>query len=234
MISLEMDMVQYDCPYIDTTREYEVSFLAKQWDFDTVDRELETRIMVEGADREELNRGLAALEEHDNMESYQLLRRKEDLALIRSRIDETNAMSIIRDHNGYITGPFRIREGSEIWHVGFDTERVAEGTLSELDRDNDFSVRSRESVDLEDFYDLLQNIDSAKSMVDGCRELSDVERDTLEQAVEGGYFDTPRDATLGSLAEEFDVSKMAVSKNLRRSQRKILDRVTTAMNNVTD
>jgi predicted DNA binding protein len=234
MISLEMDMIQYDCPYIDTTREYDVSFLAKQWDFDTVDRELETRIMVEGADREELNRGLAALERHDNMESYQLLRRKEDLALIRSRIDETNAMRIIRDHNGYITGPFRIREGSEIWHVGFDTERVAEGTLSELDRNNDFSVRSRESVDLEDFYDLLQNIDSAKTLVDGCRELSDVERDTLERAVEGGYFDTPRDATLGSLAEEFDVSKMAVSKNLRRSQRKILDRVTTAMDNVTE
>ncbi|NLV12290.1 helix-turn-helix domain-containing protein [Haloarcula argentinensis] len=234
MISLEMDMVQYDCPYIDTTRDYEVSFLAKQWDFHPVERELETRIMVNGADREELDRGLNALETHDHMESYQLLRRKDDLALIRSRIDETNAMSVIRDHSGYITGPFRIRDGSEIWHVGFDTERVAEGTLSELERDNDYTIRSRESVDLEDYYDLLQNIDSAKRLVDGCRELSEVERDTLEKAVEGGYFDTPRDATLTSLAEEFDVSKMAISKNLRRSQRKILDRVTTAMNDVTE
>jgi len=192
MISLEMDMVQYDCPYIDTTQDYEVSFLARQWDFHAIERELETRILVKGADRQELKRGLDALKAHDNMESSQLLRRKNDLALIRSRIDETDAMSVIRGHNGYITGPFRIRDGSEIWHVGFDTEQVAAGTLSELDRDNDYTVLSRESVDLEDYYDLLQNIDSAKRLVEGCRELSDTERDTLERAVEDGYFDTPR------------------------------------------
>lgn len=234
MLSVEMDMVQYDCPYIDTTRDHEVSFLAKQWDFYPDERELETRIMVSGADREALDCGLEALSAHDNMSSYRLLRRKGDMALIRSRIAETNAMNVIRDNSGYITGPFRIRDGSEIWHVGFDTERIAEGTLSELERNNDYTVRSRESVDLEDYYDLLQNIDSAKRLVDGCRELSDVEQATLERAVEGGYFDTPRDATLSSLAEEFGVSKMAVSKNLRRGQRKILDRVTTAMGEVTE
>ena len=46
--------------------------------------------------------------------------------------------------------------------------------------------------------------------------------------------DALRDATLWSLADELDVSEMAISKNLRRSQRKIPDRVTTAMNEGSD
>ncbi|PYZ02665.1 hypothetical protein C8039_03300 [Halogeometricum sp. wsp3] len=96
---------------------------------------------------------------------------------------------------------------SELWNVGFDTERVAEGTLSELERDNVYTIRSRESVDLEDYYDLLQNIDSAKRLVDGCRELSEVERNTLEKSRRRRLLRTPRDATLSSLAEEFDVPR---------------------------
>jgi len=225
MISLEMDMVQYDCPYIDTTLDHDVSFLAKQWDFSTADRELETRIMVKGGDGDALDQGLSALREHQNMQSYELLRRKGEVALFRSRIDETTAMHAIRENDGYITGPFRIREGSETWHVGFDTEDVAEGALAELERHNDFSVEDRESVDLEDYYDLLQNLGSAKQLLDGCRSLSTVERETLVSAVQDGYFEEPRDATLSTLADEFDVSKMAVSKNLRRSQRKLLGQI---------
>ena len=232
MISLEMDMVQYDCPYIDTTLDHDVSFLAKQWDFSTAERELETRIMVKGGDGDALDHGLSALREHQNMRSYELLRRKGEVALIRSRIDETAAMHAIRENDGYITGPFRIRDGSEIWHVGFDSEDVAEGALAELERQNDFSVEDREAVDLEDYYDLLQNLGSAKQMLDGCRSLSTVEQETLLEAVEAGYFDAPRDATLSTLADEFDVSKMAVSKNLRRSQRKLLGQVAGAIDAV--
>ncbi|QLG62358.1 helix-turn-helix domain-containing protein [Halorarum salinum] len=229
MISLQMDMVQYDCPYIDTTVENDVSFSAKQWDFNPARELLETRIMVRGDDGGALDNGLATLQEHDNMRGYELIRREGDVALIRSRIGQTDAMRVIRDRDGYITGPFEIADGSETWHVGFDRRSVADGALSALSRNNDFTVESRDSMDLEEYSDLMRNVDAATTLLDGCRELSAVERDTLRKAVTGGYFTTPRDATLSTLAEEFGVSKMAVSKNLRRGERKLLGRVMEAM-----
>jgi predicted DNA binding protein len=226
---MEVDMVQYDCPYIDTTEDYEITFFTKQWDFNAADDVLETRIMATGSTPEELDRGLDALRDHPNMKNFELLRRKGEKALIRSFIGETKAMEAIRNNNGYITGPFEIRDGSEMWRVGFDSKEVAEQALDELGQHNDFTVESRESVDLEDYYDVLQNVDVAGGFLDKCRELSEVERETLTTAVEKGYFTRPRDANLSTLADEFDISKTAVSKNLRRSQRKILGQVVDAI-----
>jgi predicted DNA binding protein len=229
MISLQMDMVQYDCPYIDTTVANDVSFTAKQWDFNPATEELETRMMIRGADTGALDNGLSTLGDHEHIHGYDLLKREGEVALLRSRIGMTDAMETIRRHDGYITGPFEIDDGSEIWHVGFDREERADGALSALETDNDFNVESRESMGLEEYYELMDNADVATSLLEGCRGLSEVERETLETAVSNGYFTTPREGTLSTLADDLDVSKMAVSKNLRRTERKLLGRVVEAI-----
>ena len=143
-------------------------------------------------------------------------------------------METIRRNDGYITGPFYIENGSELWHVGFDDEGSAEGTLSELERDHEYSVVSRERVTMPRVSDVVQNAGAAMTLIDGCRELSDVERETLETAASEGYFESPRDATLGELADEFGVSKPAVSKNLRRGQGKMVERVIDALSDIDD
>lgn len=232
MISLQMDMVQYDCPYIDTTVANGVSFYANQWDFNPAKEVLETRIMVDGDDRDALDNGLDTLQDHPNMEGFDLIRRNGDIAMLRSRISQTDAMRIIREHDGYITGPFEIEAGSEIWNVGFDRGSTADEALSSLGRNNDFTVESRDSLALDDYYDLMTNVDAATTLLDGCRELSSVEKTTLQQATARGYFETPRDANLSTLAEELDVSKMAVSKNLRRAERKLLGHIVGALDDL--
>lgn len=227
-----MDMVQHDCPYIDTTVENDVSFYAKQWDFNPDRETLETRIMVRGEDTGALTNGLETLRDHDRMRGFEMLKRQGKVALLRSRIGQTNAMGVVQEQDGYITGPFEIEAGSEVWHVGFDRDAAADEALTELERENEFTVESRHATDLEDHYDLVTNVDAATALLDGCRDLSTVERDTIAAAVEHGYFTDPRDATLSTLAEEFGVSKMAVSKNLRRGQRKLLEQVVDAMGNI--
>lgn len=232
MISLTMDMVQYDCPYIAVTDDVDVSFYTKHWDFNAAREALETRILVKGEDRGSLTNGLDALRQQAGMREFDLLSRQGESAVIKSYIDQTNAMKVIRENDGYITGPFRINEGSELWNIGFDTGDAADDALSALERENDFSVEARNTTSLDDYLDIVQNVDPAMELLDGCRALSDVERQTLERAVEGGYFQTPRDATLGTLAEEFDVSKTAASKNLRRSEQKVLERVVSALSSL--
>ena len=52
--------------------------------------------------------------------------------------------------------------------------------------------------------------------------LTSTERKTIERAVESGYYDEPRRATLSDLTEPFGVSKSAVSKRLRSAERKLV------------
>jgi len=229
MIDISMDMEQYDCPFIDTTTDYDVAFASVHREFDRTSREFETRMVVEGADRGALTNGLDALRDHENMREYALVRRRDDVAQIRTVIGETDAMGAIRSHDGYITGPFHIAEGSEVWHVGFDRADDADDGLAALERHNEFDVVERQNTAMPDIQDIVQNAGAAMTLIDGCQELSETERETLETAASSGYFETPRDATLGTLADEFDVSKPAVSKNLRRGQRKMIERVVDAL-----
>jgi predicted DNA binding protein len=229
MIDITMDVEQYDCPFIDASEATDVAFSAVHWEYDpSVDR-LETRMLVEAPDREAVDGGLSVLREHDNMADYTLLSKRGPIAHIRTTIEQTEAMRLIRDGGGYITGPFFIEGGSELWHVGFDDRGEADGTLSRLDRNHEYDVLKRQEPDLPELGDFVRNAGAAMTLIEGCRDLSDVERKTLETAVQDGYFTSPRSATLGTLADEFDVSKPAVSKNLRRGQRKMIERVVQAL-----
>ena len=229
MIDISMDMEQYDCPFIDTTADHDVAFAAVHWEFDRAERQFETRMVVEGEDRGALTNGLDELRDHENMADYALVRRRDDVAQIRTVIEETDAMAAIRDHDGYVTGPFHIEAGSEVWHVGFDRADYADEALGALERHNEFEVIERENTAMPDIQDIVQNAGAAMTLIEGCQDLSETERETLETAATSGYFETPRDANLGTLADEFDVSKPAVSKNLRRGQRKMIDRVVDAL-----
>jgi len=214
-------MEQHDCPFIDTTLSNDVSFSAVQWEFDDSVHELETRMIVRGDDPGALDGGLSSLRDHKNMRSYTLQSRQAATAQIRTRIEETDAMARIRGNDGFITGPFYIEDGSEMWHVGFDSGGVADDTLSELDRNNEFAVLSRDHPENSLVDRSVEDVKASLQLVEQCKQLTTVERETLKTAVENGYFESPRETTLGALAEEFGVSKPAVSKNLRRAQQKV-------------
>jgi predicted DNA binding protein len=229
MIDLTLDIEQYDCPFVAATDDAALAFSAVHWEFDTARRQTDSRMVVEAVDRGALDAGLAVLRGHDNLASYDLLSRRDNVAHIRTSMGQSDAMATIRDNEGYLTGPSYVEDGSELWHVGFDDPGEADAALSRLDRNNEVDVVTRREPDLPELQGFVQNAGAAMTLIEGCRDLSDVERETLETAVQGGYFQSPRSATLGTLADEFDVSKPAVSKNLRRGQRKMIERVVEAL-----
>lgn len=53
-------------------------------------------------------------------------------------------------------------------------------------------------------------------------ELTSVQRETVERALELGYFDIPRTVSMEELAAELDVTPNAVSERLRRAERRLL------------
>ena len=229
MIELTLDMEQYDCPFIDTTVEHEVTFSAVHLEFDETARSLATRMFVEGADREALDNGLSALSDHEHMQEATLLSKQDDVAHVRTTIHETAAMAAIRRNDGYITGPFHIEGGSELWQVGFDRADTADGTLASLETDNDFAVVERSEMSLADMNGFVSNVGAAMTLVDGCRDLSETERETLEAAVDEGYFESPRQITMTELGEELGISQQAVASRLRRGLRGILGSTLAAL-----
>jgi predicted DNA binding protein len=229
MLSLTVDMVQHDCPFIDTTTDHDVSFSGAHWDFDTRRRQLEAHVVAVGEDRGALANGLAALREHPNTGGYRLLSRTDDTAVFRVDAAQTAAMRTVREHDGYLTGSFEARNGHEVWRVGFDLETDADRALAALERENEYTVMSRERVAHDELTDLLRNAGAVSTLIEACRGLTATERETLEAAVERGYFESPREDTLGDLAEAFGVSKTAVSQNLRRAERKTLSRLVDAL-----
>ena len=232
MIDLDLDMRQYDCPFIDTTDEVDVSFSAMQWQLDTSREKLETRLMVEADSREELSAGLRTLRDHRNMTDCTTLKKRDGVATIRTLIEQTDAMYTVKEHGGYITGPFNIEDGTEMWHVGFDDETTADRALSELDGANDVVVESRADLSITELFDVVENAGAAHGFLDSCRKLTPTERETLVTAAEAGYFETPRGISLDDLADEFDVSKTAASMNLRRAERKLVSSTVDSLSSI--
>lgn len=232
MESVMVDVVQYDCPYIDTTVDHEVSFTGLHWDYNTARQQFESRLLVEGESVDGLNAGLAALREHHNTKDYRLLSRRGDQAIIKNAVCQTSAMRAIRDNGGYLTGAFEASDGSERWQIGFDRGDTVGDALSELDRHNDFTVESQTTITFEDYSDVIENVDTAKNVLDALRGLTDTEAKTIRRALEAGHFETPRDATVTDLAAEFDVSTAGFSKNVRRGERKLLTALVNAMDDV--
>ncbi|MXV63800.1 helix-turn-helix domain-containing protein [Natronorubrum sp. JWXQ-INN-674] len=232
MIDLDIDMRQYDCPFIDTTDDVDIAFSAVQWQLDTDDGKLETRLIAKGESTGTLERGLHELRDHPNMTECYILSKLENVAQIGTTIEETNAMHTIQENGGYITGPFQIENGRERWHVGFDDDDAEDRALAELDRHNEYTVEDRDQFGPTALFDLLENSDSALRLLEGCRSLTETERDTFEAAARKGYYETPRETTLDELAAHFDISKTAVSMNLRRSERKVLKAALTALDNM--
>ena len=230
MIDLAVEMEQNDCPFVEATCDHSITFGTVHWEFDTAARQLETRMVAEAEAPAVLDAGLSTVQDHGKTSEITLLRREGERAHIRTVTEETHALTAIRDNRGYITGPFQTADGSELWHVGFDRGRDADDALADLDRENDFDVLERSAAGLPN--EGVEHAGAAMTLIEGCRDLSETERETLEAAVSAGYFESPRDATLGSLAEEFDVSKPAVSKNLRRGERKMIERVIAVLDDI--
>jgi predicted DNA binding protein len=87
-----------------------------------------------------------------------------------------------------------------------------------------FLDRSDLAAAKEDFdrYGIDVTYEAIKGVHDGeeahLQTLTDDQRDVLETALEMGYFEVPREATLKEVAEEFDVSHQALSEQLRRAK----------------
>lgn len=94
MYVLTLDMKQYDCPFINSSDDLEVSYYMTYWDFQA--DKLINRGYIFASDNEELQNSIELLTKQPKFLKLDVLSREGNIALVRTEIDFTNAMSIIR------------------------------------------------------------------------------------------------------------------------------------------
>lgn len=110
---------------------------------------------------------------------------------------------------------------------------LLEGTSNS---DWEFRVRFPDHARLADFYNtchetgVTPRMNRIYTMVDNQRggylfDLSPAQREALIQAIEGGYYNVPRDMTLEELAGGLGITRQAASERIRRGSGKVLHTV---------
>lgn len=69
----------------------------------------------------------------------------------------------------------------------------------------------------------VQNVHKRTTMLNDSQKLTEHQHETLQSAMERGYYDIPRKVTTKDLAEELGVSHQAISERLRRGHRCLVE-----------
>lgn len=221
MISLTLDISQRDCPYTTAASEFDVSLTGLYSDYVETKGKLKTRMLVEGADGGAVDEALGAFESFEAVNLCKLISKWDDRAVVKNCTDPTEAMAVVREYDGYLTAPFEVQGGRKEWYLGFDTADLADEALAKLEASHDLRVESREVITRDGYVDVVENVATAKDLLDAYRELTPVERATLRAAYDEDYYERPRGVTRVELGERFDVSDTAISNTLRRAHGKL-------------
>lgn len=149
---------------------------------------------------------LATIREQPDIEHLELLWKRGDEALLQ--IETTNPVLLepVAEVGVPLKTPFSVVDGLVVWEIA-----ASQAKLSELG-----SRLEAIGVTYE-----VSSIQELKNYRAGSI-LTDRQKEVLLTAIDAGYYDTPRGATLTAVADEVDVTKATCSDILHRAEGKII------------
>ena len=147
---------------------------------------------------------LAAISESEDVERVDVLQRVEDRAVVQFETTEPMLLFSVRESGAPLDLPMEIRDGEAAMEITASSDRIS-ALGGQLDA---FGLR----YDLERIYRSPNPPDL----------LTERQRDLLTEAIDRGYYDTPRRCTLTELAEATGTAKSTVSEILHRAEGKVL------------
>jgi len=150
---------------------------------------------------------IAAIREREDVVSIELLSKHEDEALLQIETTDPLPMVPIWRAGVPLRMPFEIQDGEASWEVTTSARR-----LSTLQTALD---------DLGIPFEVERVRDIAGSQAD--RLLTDRQQEVLVAAAEAGYYRSPREATLGDVAEDLGIATATCSDVLHRAEGHVVD-----------
>ncbi|SEP03466.1 HTH DNA binding domain-containing protein [Halogranum amylolyticum] len=157
---------------------------------------------------------LSDTERHEDITSLELLWKEEDEALLQVETTNPVLLDPVWEIGVPLQTPFEVVNGTARWELTTSSTR-----LSALGEQLEAS-----GIQFELEYVRRIGDSDAESI------LTDRQQQVFLAAVEQGYYETPRRATLTDVAESMDISKATASDILHRAEGRIVDWfVTTAV-----
>lgn len=149
---------------------------------------------------------VTAIDDHESVTSVTVLEAQPERALVQFETTEPLLIRSMSEAGIPLELPITIEDGEVTVELAAPREKLSElGTLLE-----NFGIQF-------DLLSITQSIDTQSL-------LTDDQYDLLEEAVERGYYDTPRACTLTELAEAVGLAKSTTSEKLHRAEGKVLKR----------
>lgn len=148
---------------------------------------------------------LADVRAHEAVDSVEVLQRGDRECLIQFRTHLPLLLFAAQGSGLPLEMPFEIREGKATW-----TLTAAQETISELG-DQLSAMGVSYTVDY-----LQQDVASPDDL------LTDRQQSIVREAIERGYYDTPRGCSLTELADAVDLAKSTVSETLHRAEERVM------------
>lgn len=147
---------------------------------------------------------LTAMEEHQGIDDVELLQAGDDEALVQFETSQPFLLMAVRNSRVPLELPLKIVDGQADLEL-----TAAQSRLSEL------------TTQLTEFG-MSYEIEYLRQSPTSADLLTERQRALLVEAVERGYYDTPRECTLTDLADALGLAKSTVSERLHRIEEKVM------------
>lgn len=148
---------------------------------------------------------VADIRAHESVESVEVLQRGDGQCLVQFRTHLPLLLFAAQGSGLPLEMPFEIREGQATW-----TLTAAQETISELG-DQLSAMGVTYTVDY-----LQQDVATPDDL------LTDRQQSIVREAIERGYYDTPRGCSLTELADTVGLAKSTVSETLHRAEERVM------------
>jgi predicted DNA binding protein len=139
------------------------------------------------------------------IKKYAVLSRSADRAEVITWAEQGSIIDSIIKKNCVFIGPTVVKDGVENWHIMAPTREELQDVVASLEACADIAY--------------IRNSEGTEPDVG----LTERQMKTLRTAVEMGYFDTPRRASVKDVARRLNVSASTAVEHLRKAEKKVLE-----------
>ncbi|MFC5366151.1 helix-turn-helix domain-containing protein [Salinirubrum litoreum] len=171
--------------------------------------------LVELSGRDVLS-AVAAMEDHEAVTSLSIVGTTPEEAVIQFETTEPLLLFSARESGLPLQPPITIRDGTATLELTTSRDRLAA------------------MADQLDAMGLDYHVEWIKESVDPERVLTARQRELVLEAVEAGYYDSPRDCTLTELADDLGLAASTLSETLHRAEGKVVREFVADLSGATD
>ena len=229
-----LDLVQYDCPVIGLTEVTEgvkatVLGVNNAYINDGVEK---LYLHLEGESFRDVYNCINNIDRRRLAIDYNVIYRKKNKAGVYMVIKKTDAMEKSLEFNAIPVAPWVSVDGVERWTLGFLRKNELNEYISRV-KDRNYVKKTRVIRVQEDTMAIVSlSFFSILEFLEEINKLTKTQLRMLEKAFNEGYYEWPRKKSLMELSNDIGVSRVAVTKLLRRAEYKVLKSILKLTNEV--